>query len=253
MLGRFMRTPVAEEIDAFYRAGLEGLRYLEAREGRGRRFGEAAQAAWQALGGEFEGRDRLDLLLRDAAAVHPLAFAPRAVFEMSWLPDDEPFGAEWPGARAAVAEGLLREGKTKGTDDQTELLLTAAKRWSLPMPKVTPGLSDLAGRITPASRVLLAGPSAMLALVRATNGRRDVDLAEQVVVLSANTAERQLWGLALVGASVRTRPRVVGLSQASAASIRELGVSHLDFALVAEDAPADVAATSKAILSELGG
>jgi len=248
-----MGTPVAEEIDAFYRAGLEGLRYLEAREGRGRRFGEAAQAAWQALGGEFDGRDRLDLLLRDAAAVHPLAFAPRAVFEMSWLPDDEPFGAEWPGARAAVAEGLLRDGKAKGTDELTELLLTAAKRWSLPEPKVTPGLADVAGRLTPASRVLLAGPAAMLALVQATNGRRDVDLAEQVVVLAANTAERQLWGLALLAATVRTRPRVVGVAAASAVSVRELGVNHLDFALVAEDAPTDVAAAAKAILSELGG
>jgi hypothetical protein len=59
--------------------------------------------------------------------------------------------------------------------------------------------------------------------------------------------------LALLGASVRTRPRVVGLSQASAASLRELGVSHLDFALVAEDSPADVGAASRAILSELGG
>ncbi len=247
-----MHTPAADQVDAFYRAGLEGLRYIEAREGRGRRFGEASQAAWSALGGEFDARDRLDLLLRDAAAVHPLAFAPRVVFEMTWLADDEPFGAEWPGARAALAETLLREGRAKGTDDLTELFLTSAKRWALPEPQVTAALSDAATRIAPSSRILLAGSSAMLALIQATSARRDLDLAEQVVVLASSTAERQLWGLALMGATARTRPRVLSAEAATPEHVRALGVSHLDFALVSDES-SGAAGTAKTILSELGG
>src|SRR6185369_6512790 len=119
-------------------------------------------------------------------------------------------------------------------------------------PKVTSALSDAAARIGPSSRVLLTGPSAMLALIQATSARRDLDLAEQVVVLAGNTAERQLWGLALVGATARTRPRVLAIETATAEGVRALGVNHLDFALVSEESSA-AAGTAKAILSELGG
>jgi hypothetical protein len=243
-----MNTPASPEVEAFYRAGLEGLKYLETREGRGRRFGEAALAAWRALGGELEGTDRLDLLLRDAAATHPLAFAPRLVFDMAWLADDEPFGTEWPGARPALAEGLLRDGKGGGASELAELLRTASQRWALPELFVTPALLDQASKVTAASRILLAGSSAMLALVQTTAGRRDLDLAEQVVVLATNPAERQLWGLALLDATTRTRARVLDAARATSADVRALGVTHLDLLLCDEVLPA-----AKAIWRELGG
>jgi hypothetical protein len=81
-----MRTPSDAAIESYYRAAALGLRLLEAREARGRRFGEAAAATWRALGGELEGRDRLDLLLRDAAVSNPLAFSARGVFDLAGAP-----------------------------------------------------------------------------------------------------------------------------------------------------------------------
>jgi hypothetical protein len=107
-----MTAPSPAQAERFYRAGVLGLRALEAREGRGRRLGPAADATWRAFRGdpgELDDRDRLDLLLRDAAATSPLAFAPRRIFALAGLSDDEPFGHEWPGLPVSLARLLLRE------------------------------------------------------------------------------------------------------------------------------------------------
>jgi hypothetical protein len=248
-----MQTPEISAIEAFYRAGLEGLGFLEQREGRGRRFGEAAHAAWRSLGGELEAPDRVELLLRDAAANYPLAFGARGVFEMTWLAEDEPFGSEWPPVRAALAESLLRESKSGGATDVAELLAAAAGHWGLPKPTRTPALTDQVARITPASHFLVAGVSAMLAIITATSTRRDLDLAEQALVLTSGAAERQLWGLSLLAASTRTRPRVLSLAHASADAVRGLGLSRLDFSLVGQDTTAEQRSLATALSGALRG
>lgn len=248
-----MRAPQDSEVEAFYRASLDGLRFLEAREGKGRRFGEAAVAAWQALGGELESRDRLDLLLRDAAVTHPLAFSARLVFQLAALTDDEPFGPEWSGAPARLAELLLRDGTgSQATPDPAAPFIDAAKRWSVPEPKPAPALQDHVGRVTGASRILLSGASAMLTLNAAASGRRDWDLAEQVVLLAESPAERQLWGMALLSTPSRKQPRVLAPGEATADRIRELGLKHLDVALVSEDAGAEARRAASALFGELG-
>lgn len=248
-----MQTPGTSAIEAFYRAGFEGLRFLEQREGRGRRFGEAAHAAWRSLGGELEAADRVELLLRDAAANYPLAFGARGVFEMTWLAEDEPFGGEWPPARAGLAETLLRESKSGGEADAMALLVATAQHWGVPNPAVTPALTDQVARITPASHLLIAGVSAMVAVIAATSARRDLDLAEQALVLANGPAERQLWGLALLAASTRGRPRVLSLPNASVDAVRSVGLGRLDFGLVGEDTTAEQRSLATTLLGALRG
>jgi hypothetical protein len=248
-----MRTPQAADVEAFYRASLDGLRFLESREGKGRRFGEAALAAWQALGGELEPRDRLDLLLRDAAVTHPLAFSPRLVFELAALTDDEPFGPEWLGAPARLAETLLRDGTARGELDTAAVIAASAKRWGLPEPTPSPAAEDQVGRVTAAAHIVLTGMSAMLALTTAAAGRRDWDLAEQVVLIADSAAERQLWGIALLATPSRKQPRVLTPADATPERVRELGIKHLDVAMVSEDAGPESQRAAGALFGELGG
>src|SRR5690242_12221615 len=59
--------PNRNENTSFYEAASLGLRALDARATRSRRFGPDADATWRAFRGELTDGDRLDLLLRDAA------------------------------------------------------------------------------------------------------------------------------------------------------------------------------------------
>ncbi len=245
-----MRIPTPHEVECFYRAAAAGLRLLDAREGRGRRFGDTANAAWKALGGEFEDRDRLDLLLRDGAGHQPLAFSPRLVFQMTWLADDEPFGPEWPQAPAAVAGALLRSERN-AVSDTAELLADAAGAWGLPQLGSTPALSDHVGRVGPASNVLVSGTDAMFAVAQCAEGRRDLDLGEQVLLFACTPAERQFWGLALLALGSRSYARMISASDATAAKVRELGFSKIDVALVSNDAVPEVREAAAALCREL--
>ncbi|KYG04926.1 hypothetical protein BE21_43920 [Sorangium cellulosum] len=196
---RSVRTPSDAAIDSYYRAAALGLRLLEAREARGRRFGEAAAATRRALGGALEDRNRLDLLLRDAAVSNPLAFSARGVFDLAWLTDDEPFGPSFPQAPAGLAAALLREVA-----------------------------SPLAAADTPAVLVIASGARAVAMLAAHANARGDLDLGEQVLLVTDASAERQMFGFALLVTGSRGRPRVIPTAQASAARARALGVTRCD-------------------------
>lgn len=81
------------QTEAYYKAAILGLRALEAREGRGRRFGPDADARWERFRGKLHGGDRLQILLRDASAPWGVAFAASHVFRLEGVAVDEPFGA----------------------------------------------------------------------------------------------------------------------------------------------------------------
>jgi hypothetical protein len=93
----------------FYRVGALGLRWLQDRGFGTKRFDDDANARWRAFRGELTDADRLDLLLRDGAALFPKAFAAREVFELDGLAEDEPFGPEWVSPTPSEAGALLRE------------------------------------------------------------------------------------------------------------------------------------------------
>lgn len=94
---------------AYYRAALLGLRALEAREGRERRFGADADARWGRFRGKLHEGDRLHVLLRDASAPWGLASAAAHIFQMPGVARDEPFGPAWPSPSPAEARRLLDE------------------------------------------------------------------------------------------------------------------------------------------------
>jgi hypothetical protein len=57
--------------------------------------GSERGAQWEFFAGHLDAADRLDLVIRDAAVRQPAAFAPRDIFRMLDLPDDEPLGPRW--------------------------------------------------------------------------------------------------------------------------------------------------------------
>jgi hypothetical protein len=233
-----MTTPSPGQAESFYRAGVLGLRALEAREGRGRRLGPAADATWRAFRGEpgeLEDRDRLDILLRDAAATYPLAFAPRRIFALAGLSDDEPFGHEWPGLPAGLARSLLRDAADNVAPRPAHLVLAeAASAWGF-APSAT--LSGFAvASLGPASRVAASGAGAVLVLAEHFASRRDLDLGDQVLFVTDRPGERQLFGLAVVLLGSPTAPRVALPDVARGDGARAIGFDRLTGAVVSEDA-----------------
>jgi hypothetical protein len=235
--------------ESFYRSAAFGLRALDATGAQRRYFGSEAEATWSAIVGSLRPSDRLDLLIRNAAVASPAAFAPRVIFPIAGLADDEPFGPEWE-APAALPEQLLREAAQPLADASPKRVLAeAAKAWGL-APKPLPPL--LLANLTPASRILAAGAGAILALAEHFQGRAGHDLGGQVVLLTNAPGERQLLGLAAALLGSATTPRFLspGTTAKAAAELRTpLTAVHL--AAVSDDAAPEAAETVAALASEL--
>lgn len=76
-----MTTPLTEQDrSAFYGAAVLGLRALDAGETTPRRFGADAEARWTQFAGALGAGDRIDILLRDAAAWRQLAALAAVLF-----------------------------------------------------------------------------------------------------------------------------------------------------------------------------
>lgn len=183
-------TPNAQT-DAFLAGAHIGLATLDAREARPRRFGPEAEARWERFVRSTQSAlgplHRIVLLLRDAAAVWPAAFAPAVVFALPGLASDEPFGPfSLPPMTAAQREALVAPAAEAPT------FAAAAARWGRALqPIALPTLG-------PASRLALAGPSAFAAAAAAFAHRPDLDWARQVRLVATFPAARQLAGLASI-------------------------------------------------------
>lgn len=210
-----MTLPSDDDLARFYRTAALGLAHLEQREGRGRRFGEAAVARWRALSeprGAGAGHtlmrqaDRLELLLRDAAVTSPLAFSARLVFGLEALPGDEPFGHEWPGAPEELARGWLADAARAEPIDAEALLAKGAETWRLLMAPPSAALSGLVAELSPATRVVCAGYGAIAALLARAPQESELELGEQVLLVAHDPGPRQVFGLALLATKSRARP-----------------------------------------------
>lgn len=205
------------ELQNFYRSGVHGLRALQDRGLGAQRFTPDADARWKAFRGELTDADRLDLLLRDGAALHPAAFSAAAVFGLPNLAADEPFGPEWSSLPPSDAGEILRSSPQclGGSDaaSPSQMLELLAKIWDLTLPA-----TDVS-QVVPASRVVVAGAGAIAALADHMAGRKDMDFGDQLLLVTDRPGERQLLGLASALCGSRTRPRAV-LSDASLDAVK---------------------------------
>jgi hypothetical protein len=178
--------------ERFYAAAIIGLRALEAREGRARRFGPDADATWAAFAGTLHDRaDRLELLLRDAAVGWGLAFDARAIFDLPATASDDPFGTSW------------RHGKQSILDDVGEPTLEAAAA-ALGFAPSSFALPELSAT----TRLVVGGPSAMVAAARAIHANPALGWDRQVTVIADAPGHRQLAGLCALFAGSEAPTRV---------------------------------------------
>jgi hypothetical protein len=224
-----MPAPTVAETRAYYTVALTGLRFVEVRRPTGRRFGSDADARWVGFRGDLTTADRLDLLLRDADAEWPGAFGGRTVFAEPAVAEDDAFGSAWPGLEPVDAEEVWRTTLAGREPRDIDGLLAA---WSIAW-----GLSLSAidvGALSTVDRLLIAGPSAIAAAIRAFAGRDDLAWTEQVVVVATPPAHRQLASFATAALNA-TKPTVVATHGQAHSLVGRAFVSP-------DAAPADAAA-----------
>ncbi len=176
-------SKLRDQINAYYAAAVLGLRALDAAESSPRRFGEAADARWARFQGALNDGDRLEMLLRDAAAAWGVAFAAARVFQLNGVATDDPFGPAWSHHNSRQARGHLQTG------GEASLAGCAAALGVQPAEVALP-------EIRPTTKLALAGGAAVLAAAGAFAGREDLDWAAQVTVVADDPGPRQLAGLA---------------------------------------------------------
>jgi hypothetical protein len=240
-------TVANANLEPYYRAAILDLRALEARGGRRRSFGPDADARWGAFRGELRDGVRLDLLLRAASKGSPAAFAPRVVFPVEGLADDEPFGPDWPGVPLQLATALVREATAPLGDTSLRGVLTAAAQaWGITPKLIAPAALE---QVAAATRILAAGAGATVALAEKFSGRSDLDLPQQVIFVADSPGERQLVGLAvaLLGSASQVR---LAAPDTSAEQVRS-GFPRANLVVISDDVSEPLRAAAEALAREL--
>lgn len=228
------------DIERFYRAAILGLSALDSREQTGRRLGPDADARWRAFRGALREADRLDWLLRDAAVTQPLGFAPRALFGLTGLTGDEPFGRSWPGLHEPQAIELFSQAPGHAPTTLPALLDAVVAVWGLAPQVLAAGAIS---HLRPASRIVVAGAGAVLSLLPLFAERRDFDLADQVLLVADGAGVRQLFGLGAAWLPANRPPSCLSSlafkAGQTAAAARALGFDRLDEGFISDDATAE--------------
>jgi len=218
---------VAAHASAYYRASLHALRFLEQRRPTGRRFGTEADARWAALRGDLATSDRIDVLLRDANAEWPGALGARAVFRLTDVAEDDPFGAQWTPLDPVDGEELWRALAAEPPPATLGAALDAvASAWGA---KLAP---FALGALVPSERLIVAGPSAIASALAAFVESADLDWYRQVCVVATSPPARQLAALAPAWLNVNQPVTILAADEPANA----LGARRV---LVSDDASAD--------------
>ncbi len=186
---------------AYYRAALETLRFVESRRNTRRRFGAEADALWSSFKGDLGTSARIDLMLRDADAEWPGAFGARSVYAIGAVAEDEPFGASWEPLDDVDAEELWRGLAAERVPDTVTTAIEAiASAWGLSLADVD------VPPVGPTDSYIVAGPSAVAALIAGFAAGQDLDWSKQVTVIATPPGHRHLAaaGAALVNAAGAT-------------------------------------------------
>lgn len=176
---------------SYFRTALAALRFLEAREPTGRRFGEDADVLWRSYATrQMSELDRLELLIRDADRQWRGAFGPRFIFDLPVGSDDDPFGPSWERAAPVPVRDLWREAFARpAPQSPREVVLEWSAAWERP-------LSSIPFELSTNERVTLIGASAIATGIAALESRSDLAWHRHVEVVATEPAERQLALLA---------------------------------------------------------
>lgn len=194
-------------VPAFYEASLRALRFVEARSPTKRRFGPDADAMWKGFKGHLTAADRLDLLLRDADIEYAGAFGARVAFAMPGVAEDDAFGPEWKSLSGVDADALWRRVLADALPSDVASGLTAcARAWGIDLRPL-----DVAPP-KPAERLLVVGPSAIVATAARFEGKADLSWSAQVTCLATPPSHRQLAALAAAFLQAPRPPAIVAAS-----------------------------------------
>lgn len=221
--------------DNYYRAALRLLRFVEHRSPTQRRFGPEADAAWSQFRGDLTTADRIQLMIADAHAQWPGSVGASAVYAMAGVAADDAFGADWKplGGIAAEEEWKVLCSEAPPTSVH-EALEAIAAAWGLMLQRnVAPP------PVKPGQLVLVAGPSAVAALVEHFATASDLNWGRQVVTVATPPGHRQLAAAAGVLLNL-TMPAPNGLLSANDR------IKPVPGALVFASDDADVADASRA-------
>ena len=224
-----MGEPNQQDLAAFYRSAVLGLRALDARETTPRRFGADAEARWKQFAGALGAGDRIDILLRDAAGTWGAAFSPSECFDFFGLADDEPFGPDWRGIDDQAAKRLLVESDAPVTLEHIAdgLGVNAASVPVLP--------------VTPSTKLVVAGGTAIVSVAMVFAENKTLSWTDQVLVVASKAAWRQLAGLAAVLLGARGRTALIWPTEGAHSALRAAGFAHLDAAVVSPGAEPEAA------------
>lgn len=176
-----------EATRTYYEAALSALHYLEHKAPTGRRFGQDADLRWGAFKGHLQDVDRLELLVRDADAQWPGSMGARRVFNRKGVAEDDAFGTEWESLDAVAGAELWRAAvTTPAAENLGAALSRIADAWGLSLEPHSH--TD----VSPSSRMVVAGASAIAALAQVFDGRSDLDWGDQVAVVATDPGVRQL-------------------------------------------------------------
>jgi hypothetical protein len=227
-----LNLPAVNDADRFYRSALLALCAWEQHEPSGRRFGPEADAAWSMFHGHLNEADRIDLLIRDAAVRHPAAFAPRTIFAIADLPEDEPFGPRWTSPYGPdTGRRAWRELLDSRASSPRDLWRRAVDAWEIP-----PDPLELRSTLDTTSRVLAVGATAIAALAdRFLTGAEDLDWGRQVIAVASTPAGVQLAGIVPHCAGTRQPARAWRITASNAenaaTAMAEAGMPRPDIAV----------------------
>lgn len=182
-----------EAVEAFYRACLTGIRYLDdcRHNVNGSNNKNPAVPSIDKIEHKSCSECLEDLLL-SLSSVWGLAFSPAQVFQFSELAAEEIFGPDWPVLPRSIAEKLIEEAVASHYENCVSAFNAAANAWNLKIFSLETG--NL--KIDPHTGLIVAGPSALSAAVKLFSERSDLDWGKQVVAVAGRPDTRHIAGLA---------------------------------------------------------
>jgi hypothetical protein len=198
---------MSAEALAYYRASLTLLKHVESRQPTSRRFGGEADALWSQFRGHLTTADRITTLLRDADAQWPGGFGARSIFQLRGVAEDDAFGSQWQPLDGVDAEDIWREFSV-GTLGSTQATLQAlASVWKFSLAPIS------VDNVDATEHLVVAGPSAVAALIQAFDGRSDLNWADQVTAIASLPAHRHLALAAAALLNLTRAPLVLSADQ----------------------------------------